>query len=65
MNEEQRLFVADARDIVEKLDRDLEMYWRWKQRSASGSHARGVGPGESPFPEGAGVRPGTTVAVPL
>ena len=24
MNEEQRLFVADARDIVEKLDRDLE-----------------------------------------
>jgi two-component system, chemotaxis family, sensor kinase CheA len=27
MNEEQRLFVADARDIVEKLDRDLELLY--------------------------------------
>src|ERR1041384_3951295 len=27
MNEEQRLFVADARDVVEKLDRDLELLY--------------------------------------
>jgi len=27
MNEDQRLFVADARDIVEKLDRDLELLY--------------------------------------
>ena len=33
------------------LERDLEMYWRWRQRSAAASYARRSSVGESPFPD--------------
>jgi hypothetical protein len=40
---------ADVSAEAQALDRDLEMYWRWGQRSALASQPRRVAAGESPF----------------